>query len=175
MQERQALHAMATDLVSAVLTGKEHDREVENKVYSAMAEDIKRERQRIGGDWAVATVVMTREARDNLRKILGPQLVFILLTMPSEDRRMRILSRHKNDEGAVDMMEVIFRPEKPDSFFSFFHEYFQRFEEACEPGQEGEPNTINLSVTAAMTKEEVVEEVRKCVRDMEENFCGAQR
>ena len=120
MQERQALHAMATDLVSAVLTGKEHDREVENKVYSAMAEDIKRERQRIGGDWAVATVVMTREARDNLRKILGPQLVFILLTMPSEDRRMRILSRHKNDEGAVDMMEVIFRPEKPDSFFFIF-------------------------------------------------------
>ena len=120
MQERQALHAMATDLVSAVLTGKEHDREVENKVYSAMAEDIKRERQRIGGDWAVATVVMTREARDNLRKILGPQLVFILLTMPSEDRRMRILSRHKNDEGAVDMMEVIFRPEKPDSYFFIF-------------------------------------------------------
>ena len=39
----------------------------------------------------------------------------------------------------------------------------------------GEPITINLSVTAAMTKEEVVEEVRKCVRDMEENFCGAQR
>ena len=108
MKERQALNAIASELSSAVMMGKEHDIGEANKVYSAMAEDIKREKQRIGGDWAVAHVVMTREARDNLRKILGPQLVFILLTMPSEDRRKRIMSRHKNDEGAVDMMEVIF-------------------------------------------------------------------
>lgn len=107
MEERQALYAVANDVIGAVLTGKEHDRDKANLMYSAMAEDIKREKQRIGGDWAVANVVMTREARDNLRKILGPQLVFILLTMPSEDRRKRIMSRHKNDEGAVEMMDVI--------------------------------------------------------------------
>ena len=106
MQERQGLNALANDLVGAVLTGKEHDREEANKVYSAMAEDIKREKERIGGDWAGAHVVMTREARDNVRKILGPQLIFILLTMPSEDRRQRILSRHGNSEAAVEMMEV---------------------------------------------------------------------
>ena len=47
--------------------------------------------------------------------------------------------------------------------------FIQRFEEACVPGQEGEPNTINVCVTAAMSKEEVVEEVKKCVREMEEN------
>ena len=107
MQERQALNAIANDLSSAVMMGKEHDREEANKVYSAMAEDIKREKERIGGDWAVAHVVMTREARDNLRKILGPQLIFILLTMPSEARRKRILSRHGYREAAVEMMEVI--------------------------------------------------------------------
>ena len=149
MQERQALNAIANDLSSAVMMGKEHDREEANKVYSAMAEDIKREKMRIGGDWAVAGMVMTREARDNLRKILGRQLVFILLTMPSEDRRKRILSRHGNRESAVEIMD--------------------RFAAACAPGQEGEPNTLNLSLTAAMSKEEVVEEVRKFVGDMEEN------
>ena len=149
MQERQTLYAVANDLVGAILTGKEHNREEANKVYSAMAEDIKREKKRIGGHWAVAGMVMTREARDNLRKILGLQLVFILLTMPSEDRRKRILSRHGNRKSAVEAMD--------------------RFEAACAPGQEGEPNTINLSLTAAMSREEVVEEVRRFVRDMKEN------
>ena len=40
------------------------------------------------------------------REILGPQLVFILLSMPSEDRRKRIAERHKDDETAVHMMDV---------------------------------------------------------------------
>ena len=33
------------------------------------------------------------------------------------------------------------------------------FENVCEAGQEGEPSTINLSVTADMSRQEVVEEV----------------
>ena len=107
MKERQALYDVANGVFSDVLAGKDHDKEEANKVYSALAEDIKREKERIGGDWAVAHVVMSREGRDNLRKILGPQLIFILLSMPSEDRRKRILSRHKGDEGSVEMMDVI--------------------------------------------------------------------
>ena len=35
--------------------------------YQMMCEDILRERRRIGGDWAVATVVFAREFRDLLR------------------------------------------------------------------------------------------------------------
>ena len=149
MKERQALNAIASELSSAVIMGKEHDVKQANKVYSAMAEDIKREKQKIGGDWAVAGMVTNREARGNSRRILGPQLVFILLTMPSEDRGKRILSRHGNRESVVEIMD--------------------RFEAACVPGQEGEPRTINLSVIAAMSEEEVVEEVRKLVGDMEKN------
>ena len=37
--------------------------------------------------------------------------------------------------------------------------YLQMFENVCEAGQEGEPSTINLSVTADMSRQEVVEEV----------------
>ena len=108
MEERAALFNVANDVFGAVLAGKDHDKEKANQVYTAMGEDIRREKERIGGDWAVAHVIMSREARDNLRKILGPQLVFILLSMPSEDRRQRILSRHKNDKSAVEMMDVIY-------------------------------------------------------------------
>ena len=36
---------------------------------------------RIGGDWAVASVLMSRDVRDHLRKILGPYLTIVNLTM----------------------------------------------------------------------------------------------
>lgn len=91
MQERQALNAIANDLSSAVMMGKEHDREEANKVYSAMAEGHQREKMRIG-ETVVAGWSRPERQRDNLRKILGPQLVSSF-TMPSEDRRKRILSR----------------------------------------------------------------------------------
>ena len=39
----------------------------------------------------------------------------------------------------------------------------------CEPGEEGEANTVNLKVTAEMSREEVVEKIRNTVREMEEN------
>ena len=123
MQERQALCSVANDMFGAVMAGKEHDRDEANKFYSAMAEDIKREKERIGGDWAVAHVVMTREGRDHLRKILGPQLVFILLTMPSEDRRKRILSRHKDNEGAVEMMDVMISQTSQKIVFEKIHSF----------------------------------------------------
>ena len=138
MQERQALYSVANDVFGAVLAGKEHDRDEANKIYSAMAEDIKREKERIGGDWAVAHVVMTREGRDNLRKILGPQLVFILLTMPSEDRRKRILSRHKDDEGAVEMMDVMHSQTSQTIVFEKIHS-FRDLRKLVYPVRRGSP------------------------------------
>ena len=39
-----------------------------------------------------------------------------------------------------------------------------------EPGQEAEPGTINLNVTADMTREQVVEAIKKSVQDVEDNL-----
>ena len=51
-----------------VLAGmKDYDQAAIDDLHRAMAADIVRERQRIGGDWAVATVVFAREFRDLLR------------------------------------------------------------------------------------------------------------
>ena len=122
--ERKLLYSVANDCFGAIMAGQQHDQAAFLTVYEAMAEDIRRERARIGGDWAVANVVISREIRDRMRwavltrqldpglmcgccrEILGPQLVFILLSMPSEDRRKRIAERHKDDETAVQMMDV---------------------------------------------------------------------
>ena len=43
------------------------------------------------------------------------------------------------------------------------------FEGLCEPAQDGELNTIDMDVTADMTREEVVAEVKKKVKAMEDN------
>ena len=42
------------------------------------------------------------------RDILGPQLVFINLTMNDKDRNQRVLERHEGDEKSVEIFEVDF-------------------------------------------------------------------
>ena len=42
---------------------------------------VKQSYFRIGGDWAVASVLLSRDVRDQLRKILGPDLTIVNLTM----------------------------------------------------------------------------------------------
>ena len=46
-----------------------------------MAECLKYERQRIGGDWVVAQAVPSRNMRDVIRKVLGNDLIFIILRL----------------------------------------------------------------------------------------------
>ena len=40
------------------------DKDFFEDYYTLMCEDIQREKERIGGDWAVAQCVMTRDMRD---------------------------------------------------------------------------------------------------------------
>ena len=49
------------------------------RFYKYMGECIDSERKRIGGNWVVAQAVPTRNMRDVIRKVLGKDLVFILL------------------------------------------------------------------------------------------------
>lgn len=48
------------------------ERELYDDYYSLMCEDIKREKERIGGDWAVAQCVLTRNMRDLIRQVHHP-------------------------------------------------------------------------------------------------------
>ena len=61
------------DKFGSLLEGN-YDKQMVQEYYSLMCDDIQRERERIGGDWAVACFVMIREIRDLLR-----QVVFIVL------------------------------------------------------------------------------------------------
>ena len=50
-----------------VMAGKEYDMELMLEYHEHLALDIKREKQRIGGDFAVAVVLLDRATRDHLR------------------------------------------------------------------------------------------------------------
>jgi len=129
-----------TDLCS----GREFDRDLMREFYNSLALDISRQKERIGGNWAVAAMLMKKDIRDCLREVLGPDLIIVSLSLSNTDRRERILERHQGDETTANRMDQL--------------------ERIMDPIEEDEPNTIVLDVTRFMTREEVVENVRKCIQ-----------
>ena len=87
-----------------MLKCEEFDEEGLAKLYGVLCDDIKRERERIGGDWAVALEVNSRRLRDLARSRLGPDTTFIVLDMAWEDLEERYRSRHGGDDTALGMM-----------------------------------------------------------------------
>ena len=69
MKERSQIINASKNIFGEIMAGKEYDKEVFKKFYQEMGEDIKREKERIGGDFAVAHVVLTKEVRDVLRLV----------------------------------------------------------------------------------------------------------
>lgn len=70
MKERSQIINASKNIFGEIMAGKEYDKEVFKKFYQEMGEDIKREKERIGGDFAVAHVVLTKEVRDVLRLVV---------------------------------------------------------------------------------------------------------
>lgn len=106
LEERKALIQKTQEMWMQLMNGEEYDQELLLEFHHHMALDIAREKARIGGDWAVACVLLTKAGRAELRKILGPDLVIICLTMSDSERRERVLGRHQGDVSSADMMDV---------------------------------------------------------------------
>ena len=106
MEERKSLLKRSQDLWQDLMSGEEYDEELLMEYHREMALDIHRERKRIGGDFAVACVLLNKDVRSEVRKVLGPDLVIVCLTMPYADKRERVLERHDGDVTSADMMDV---------------------------------------------------------------------
>jgi len=126
-----------------MLAGEKLDQELLHEFSGIMCEDISRERQRIGGDWAIASLAMNKEFRDIIRSFLGPDLVFIVLNMEREEVRERLMNRHRDHEGMVDMLMKITK--------------------LCEAATEDEDQAINVLVTKDMSQEDVVNKIMEVV------------
>merc|ERR1719320_2422299 len=143
MEERLALMKKLGPVWDNLMTGKEYDKEAMLEYYRHLAADIAREKTRIGGDFAIAHVLLSAEVRAAVREVLGPDLIINVLTMNSADRRDRILARHSGDVSAADMLD--------------------EFEKLMEGVKEDEQNTIELQVNGKMTRDDVVTEILKKV------------
>merc|ERR1712080_546650 len=110
-----------------VTSGNQLDMEDLKRSFGLMCADIARERKRVGGDWAIATMVDSRMLRDFIRSELGSDLQFVVLEMNVEDGMERIRTRHHGDEDMIQMMKTI-------------HGF-------CEAAQAEEPNTVGVKVT----------------------------
>jgi len=148
MEERQAVVKKFQTIFGDIMAGNPHDKEGQLEFYRHMAADIDREKKRIGGDFAIAHVLMTAKIRKFMRDLLGPDLIIVVLTMSSTDRRARVLARHEGDSSSADLMD--------------------HFEKMMEGVQENEPNTIDLKVDSSMTREEVVAKIFEKVEELSE-------
>ena len=66
-KERAAMLKRVNSEWGPLMKGEEYNKELIMEFYIEMARDILRQRERIGGDWAVANVVYSREIRDKIR------------------------------------------------------------------------------------------------------------
>ena len=67
MEERLALMKRLGPVWDNLMTGKEYDKEAMLEYYKHLAADIAREKTRIGGDFAIAHVLLSAEVRAAVR------------------------------------------------------------------------------------------------------------
>ena len=133
-------------LKSKQIDGEAFDKAV-RPLYTAMANDIIRQKKRLGGDFAIAHAVATRASRDYIRNCLGDDVVFVVLNLTAECQTKRIKGRHG------DQMEG----ESGNVFGDMFKIY--------EPAQDDEPNAYNVTVDDGDTPDGVVKKVLNLIKD----------
>jgi len=153
-KERQELVKKIIPLFSKIFTsGTVGLNDMENNLleegYRAMCNNIKKERKRLGGDWAISCVLLTRKIRDIVRSEMGSNLQIVSLDMSLEDQMARVRSRHLGDQHMVDMFKVIY--------------------DMCEPAGDKEPNIVEVKVTPDKTPDDILNMVLEKVNMVEEN------
>ena len=114
--------------------------------YEVLAEDLVKQRNRLGGDWAIAQAVFSRKQRDFLRQQLGPKLVFIVMNLTAECQKKRVASRHGDSLGGG-LLDMLIR-----------------YASLCEPAGEDEENAYNLDIDENMTRDDVMKKLLEIVR-----------
>ena len=149
-QERLDLVATGRKNFVEMINGNEYDFNQLCKFYTSLSEDIKNEKKRIGGDFAVTHAVPLRKFRDHIRKVLGCDVIFVVFHMSKEHQLKRLQARHGNDDTAVQRLTKCY-----DLF---------------EPAAEDEPNTISLLINEKMSKDDVVEKIIELVSQHNESI-----
>jgi len=137
--ERRKVSEKGVGAWMKLLKGEEHDSEVIEAGFKEMFKDIVRERTRLGGDWAIAGVLLTSSLRKIARTELGADLEIVLLEMTVEGQEERIRVRHDGNQHAVEMMRAIY--------------------DLVEPAEPNETKTKTIKVSAEMTPQHVAAQI----------------
>ena len=117
------------------------------KFYKYMSQCVDSERKRIGGNWAVAQAVPTKNQRDVIRKTLGnDKVTFILLNLEKETARERLAQRHGATEtGNAEM------------------EFLLKIQEFYEPKGDDEEATFDVTITNEMDQNDVIKKILEII------------
>ena len=118
------------------------------KFYEFMSTMVKNEKKRLGGNFAVAQAVPSRIMRDAIRKVLGKELVFVLLKLTPEFQKERITNRHQDGDESVNQA-IIEMCTKINKFY--------------ESAEVDEENTFDIVINGDLTPDDVVEKILKIV------------
>ena len=133
-----------SECIQLITQGKIADIEekFDSCVFSA-ANHIIQQRQRLGGDWAVAFAIFTQKQREKLRQIIGPDLIFIVLGMTEECMRKRLMKRH---QGQVQLVDAIVEVNK-----------------LYEDVGDDEQNAYRIIVDESMSREDVIDKTLEII------------
>ena len=141
-QERIDAMAKSNRELGNLSSGRPYSFQILCDAWTVMAKDIIRERKRMGGDWAIVHAVPTRALRDHLKKVLGPDLIFVVLHMTKENQDKRLKGRHGDNEDNESL-----------------NDYLTNLHKIYEPATEDEPNSLDIQVTPEMTPEDVIAKI----------------
>jgi len=137
LEKRQDVLKRTSKFWQDLMTGEPFEETNREEFFTALCENIRKERERIGGDWAVACVALNHEWRDWIRSCL-PDVIFVVLSMKKENTRKRLEQRH-DKQSDVDMLM----------------NYYAK----CEAATDTEEKAVNIVINEEMTKEDVVKEI----------------
>ena len=112
--------------------------------FSLISKNIGIQKARVGGDFAIAQAVQSRDQREHIRKTL-PDVVFIVMSLTRENQKKRLKDRH-GDSADTKMGEML------EKMFDLYE----------KPG-DSEENTYNVDITEDMTTKDVLDKVLKVI------------
>ena len=140
----------ASEIYSETRKGNIHDSIIEKiqPMHNDMAKHIANQRQRLGCNMAVARALFTRKQRESLLKIVGPDLIFVVLNLTKNCIKKRLKERHGDslNEALIGVMI--------------------KMSDMCEPAGVDEKNAYNVYITEDMTPDDVVQEITSIIEKM---------
>ena len=128
---------------------KPYDEELMTDWYIEMAKDILKEKSKVGGSWAVSQAVPKQCMRDSIKKVLGDQCIFVVLSLSAETNAKRVKARHAEMDEA-----------SQKSLIEWMSNMYQLYEIAGE----NEENAVNVEIGPDMDKHQVAKEILQKVQ-----------